>query len=226
MGAAALLLLGGTLVYAVRYEPAYYTQSFAERRSPKVRLEEAQVFEQTSLQLFNDFRFEDRWSREISEDSVNSWLAEILPVKFGALLPREIQEPRVKFETGQLLLAFRVYSGMMRGVVNCRVRIWAPAPNQLALDLQTTRLGLIPVPIDDLIGLLVKELKSQGTQVEWRNSEGNDVLVVNLSPKELGDDANISSIESIELTPGVLRITGGKGASPEKSAEVAHDQIR
>jgi len=75
----AFLLVGASFFYALRYEPAFYVAAQGDRRPPKVRLEEAQFFEQTSLQLYNDIRFEDRWSREITDDMVNSWLAEILP---------------------------------------------------------------------------------------------------------------------------------------------------
>src|SRR5207248_3288817 len=122
------------------------------------------------LQLVNEIRFEDQWSHEISDDMVNAWLAEDLPVKFGDSLPPDVSAPRVKFEKGHVLLAFQARRGMWQGVVSSRIRAWVSGPNQLALDVESTRVGLVPIPIDEIIGDLVNRLTETGWRLEWKNS--------------------------------------------------------
>src|SRR5580765_5174708 len=90
-----LIVIGGT-VLSLQHQPAFYAAAMADKQPVATRREQATKFEQTTLQLVNEIRFEDEWSHEITDEMVNAWLAEELPVKFGDCVPPDVSAPRVK----------------------------------------------------------------------------------------------------------------------------------
>ena len=52
--------------------------------------------------------------------------------------------------------------------------------NQLVLELDHARAGLLPIPIDDAISDLIHEARSEGWYIEWGQANGNDALIVHL----------------------------------------------
>ena len=215
----SLALVVGGLALSLKHQPAFYQSALSENVPPETRQEQAKAFVQTTLRLVDDIRYDDRWSHEFSEDAVNGWLAEELPTKYREWLPPDVAAPRVKFEDGVLLLAFQARRGFWKGVVSGRIRPWVSGPNQLALEIQSARIGLIPVPVDEIVGDLVKNLNSSGWRMQWKNSGKQDVLVVDLdSAKDSADDGERPVLESVELGPKMLRISG------RRSAEIAAPQ--
>ncbi|MBI3862730.1 MAG: hypothetical protein HY290_12640 [Planctomycetia bacterium] len=204
----AVILIVATLGLSLKHEPAFYKAALSDKAPVEERREQATRFEQTTLQLVNEIRFEDRWSHEISDDMVNAWLAEDLPVKFGDSLPPNVSAPRVKFEKGRLLLAFQAQRGAWRGVVSSRIRPWVAGPNQLALEIESTRIGLIPVPVEEIVGDLVKKLANSGWRLEWKTSGKRDVLVVSFDSDDISSEGERAVLESVELEPKLLRISG------------------
>lgn len=211
----ALILILGGIAFSLKHQPAFYKAALADRTPVAARREQATKFEQTTLQLVNEIRFEDRWSHELSDDMVNGWLAEELPAKCPDLLPPDISAPRVKFEKGNLLLAFQAQRGMWHGVVSSRIRPWVSGPNQLALEIESMRVGLVPVPVDELIGDLVNGLKNAGWRLEWKTSGKSEVLVVSLDPDEIASAGERAVLESVELEPKRLRISGRRAGAKE-----------
>jgi hypothetical protein len=210
-----VVVIGGGLGLSLRHQPAFYAAALADNRPVKTRREQATRFEQTTLQLVNEIRFEDRWSHEITDEMVNAWLAEELPIKFATSLPTDVAAPRVKFEKGHVLLAFQARKGMWQGVISSRIRAWVSAPNQLAFDIESARVGLVPVPVEEIIGDLVKKLTVGGWRLEWKSSGKRDVLVVSFDPDDISEDGHRAVLESIELEPNLLRISGRREGAAE-----------
>lgn len=216
-----LALAAGGLVLSLKYQPTYYKRALASSAPPEVRRERAKVFVQTTLDLVDGIRNEESWSHEFSEDAVNAWLAEELPVKYSELLPREVAAPRVKFEKGLLLMAFQVRHGMWKGVVNGRIRPWVAGPNQLALEIQSARVGLIPVPVDEILGDFVAGLNRAGWRIEWKNSGQQDVLVVDLDDEISSESGPRPALETVELDAQRLRISGRRSSETAGAPRVA-----
>jgi hypothetical protein len=147
-----LSFVAGGLALSLTHQPAFYQSALAENVLPEVRRQQAKTFVQATLRLVDDIRFDSQWSDEFSEDAVNGWLTEELPTKYRELLPPDVAAPRVKFAEGALLLAFQARHSFWKGVVSIRIRPWVPGPNQLALEIQSARFGLIPVPVDEIVG--------------------------------------------------------------------------
>ena len=218
-----LAILAGSLVWLVKYQPTFYKTALADTAPPEIRRQQAKVFVQTTSRLVDEIRNEDIWSQTFSEEDVNGWLAEELPVKYGEWLPPEIAAPRVKFEEGTLLLAFQLRHGMWKGVVSANVRPWVAGPNRLALEIQSARIGLVPVPVDELLGDFLKHINAAGLRVQWKNSGKQDVLVVefddDFSPD--GGSSEHAVLEAVDLEPKLLRISGRRTSAAADSPRVA-----
>ncbi len=222
-----LALFAAGLFLSLKYQPTFYRTALSQNVPPEVRREQAKVFVQTTLQLVDEIRNEDSWSHEFSEETVNGWLAEELSAKYGDWLPPEISAPRVKFEDGKVLLAFQVRHGMWKGVVSGNVRPWVAAPNQLALEFQSARIGLIPVPVDELLGNFLKNVNSAGCRTQWRNKGEQDVLVVEFDDDFAPESSGTRAIlEAVEVEPGLLRISGRRASGTAEAARVAEQPLQ
>lgn len=212
---SCLGVVGAGMAWSLSYQPTFYQTALSVSAPPEVRREQAKVFVQSTLQLVDGIRNEDRWAHEFTEDAVNGWLAEELPAKYARWLPPNVSSPRVRFEKGTLLLAFQTRRGMWSGVVSGRVRPWVAGPNQLAIEIQSARIGLFPVPVEDILGDFVKNMNGAGWRLEWKTSGKQDVLVVNLDGNPSAAVGERPVLETVDLAPKTLSISG------RRSTEIA-----
>lgn len=195
--------VAGTLL-ALYHTPTFYAAALTEPADPQVRKQQAKKFVQTTMQLVDGIRNANRWSEEFNQEQVNSWLAEELPGKYRDWLPDGVREPRVRFDEGTFELAFQYDKGTWRGVVSGKVRPWVAGPGEIALEIQSLRAGLVPIPLDEVLEEVSTELNNVGWRIEWKQSAGNDVLVVHLD----NDDPDRPQLDAIQLRPQTLRISG------------------
>jgi hypothetical protein len=199
-----LAALAGIACWSLGHKPDFYEAALNVHVAPEVRREQAKRFIQTTSRVVDQIRFEERWTEEFSEEDVNSWLAEELPDKFADWLPPEISEPRIKFDEDVLHLAFRARDGSWEGVVSAKIGVRVVSGNQLALEIQSLRAGLLPIPADDALSQLLADMRELGWRVQWQRSSRGDVLLVDLA----GDSSSRPFVEAVELRPGLLRISG------------------
>ncbi len=205
-------LTGGAALYVALFRaPAFYTAALHADVEPEMRKTQAKRFVQTTLQLVDGIRHESHWKEEFTEEQVNSWIAEELHDKYAEWLPHGVSHPRVQFESDSLSIAFQVQRTLWSGVVSVRLKPWVAEPNQLAVEVQSVRAGLIPIPLDDILAEISAELEGIGWRLHWKQLRGNDVLVVNLS-RESGDQP---VLESVHVSSKVLTISGSRKALAE-----------
>lgn len=212
IGLAALAGVGFTLL---GHQPAFYRAALMKELSPQERGQRADEFVKATLQLVNELRYEEQWSQVFSEAAINAWLAEELPVKYAEWLPEGIAAPRLKLEQDGAWIAFQARRGAWSGVISSRLKAWVASPNELAIEIQSLSAGLIPIPVDDLLGSLVDSMNDRGWRIAWKQSTRGDVLVVSL------DDADSSEkkgegpvLEAVEILSGELRIAGRRQTGP------------
>ncbi|WP_339729616.1 hypothetical protein [uncultured Gimesia sp.] len=203
-----LLLLGGVaggLYWSSAQVPEFYQEALQEQSQPEVRQEEAKEFVQRSMQVVNDVRNKEPvWSQEFSEQQVNSWLAEELHQKYNEWVPDGISDPRVKFEKDQVELGFHLTLKKWSGIISLKFKPWLLKENQLVLELDKARAGLLPIPIDDAITDLIQEARAEGWFIEWGQMNGNDVLIVYLDRGK----SEFPDLTALGVEPGVFRIAG------------------
>lgn len=206
---AMLAVVAGYALWAVHQVPDFYEDLVAAEIDPGVRQDEAKRFTQRTLQLVDDVKQAKDWSHEFSQRQVNSWFIEELDGtkgKYADLLPAEATSPRVKIDGDAVLIGFRYTSSQWSGVVSLRVRPWVPEPNKLALEISGVKAGALPLPLDSVLKKIEGQIQSRGWRVEWRQTAGNDVLVIDFSR----GDKKRSILKSVQVADGKVRVSGRK----------------
>lgn len=201
LGGAGLiaLILTGILYAAVSYRPSFYRES--EPPGP-ARQERAGQFVERSLQLRNDAANEERWEAVFSEEQVNSWLAEDLPTQFPDLLPSSIGDPRVAFDSDRATIAFTFKEVPIQGVLWAVVKVTSGVENEISLEVEQLRLGLLPLPD----GILIERIRGgSALPLLWSREGGRAVAKLRLDPKRRGRSMRI---EDLQLAKGWLRVAG------------------
>lgn len=205
---AGLAFLGGGAAWILTHQPGFYRAALHSGLPAEKRHELALRFERSTVELVNDLRHEERWSHDFDEQMVNSWLADELPARFAEWLPETIEEPRVKFVPDGIWIAFRTKRGAWSGVLSSKARVWVAGPNSLAIEIESVNAGLLPIPVDEALGTIVRDLNEQGWRAEWKQSSRGDALVLSLDEMDSSGSSERPILEAIELTEGKLRVSG------------------
>lgn len=212
LGLIVLGLVGfaGWAYWASKQIPDFYAEAVAADLAPPERKQAAKEFVQRTLRIVEDVEHADVWAEEFRQEQINSWLAEELHQKYPELVPANVSDPRIGLHDGALSLGFRYEDETWGGIVSIRVRPFVPEPNRLAIEVVSIRAGLVPVPLDELLKEIAKEVELEGLPVAWSRRNGHDVAIVTLDP---GKDGPV--LERIEVEDGVIRASGkGRGMSP------------
>jgi hypothetical protein len=86
------------------------------------------------------------------------------------------------------------------------VRPWVSEPNKLALEISGVKAGALPLPLDSVLKKIEGQIQSRGWRVEWRQTAGNDVLVIDFSR----GDKKRSILKSVQVADGKVRVSGRK----------------
>lgn len=207
-----LSLLAAGVIAMLGRGPDYYGQ--IDALSDEDRTAESRQFVQQSSAVFNQVENEPAWSGEFRESQVNAWLAGDFERKHGNLLPRGISDPRVSFENGCVALAFQLQRGPVTTVVSASGRVWLPESNFVAIELESVRAGVIPMPAGYVIQTISSAAKSAGLEIEWKQHDGNPVALLRLGS---ADDNAAIRVDQVEIKDGLLRVAGhsrGHGTFP------------
>lgn len=197
----------GGLWWSLFQSPDFYrTVLEQERRAdPVARKAEAKRFVHRTMKLVDDIRHSDAWSQDFTEDEINAWLAEELQRKFGDWLPPGVSEPRVHIESDAIHVGFQYEEpGQWSGVVSLRVLPWINEPNQLALQFESIRAGLVPVPVEQIVEGTTEHARASGWQVEWQQHDGYDVALIRLATEKEPS----AELDGVELRDGSLHVHG------------------
>jgi hypothetical protein len=212
IGIVLLAGTAGTLFWASKQVPDFYAEAMAAEIAPAVRQEAAKEFVQRTLRIVEDVEHSDRWAEEFTQEQINSWLIEELHQNYPELVPEGVTDPRVGLHDGVISLGFQYDGEAWAGVVSIRVRPWVPEPNRLAIEVLSIRAGLVPMPLDELLHEVAREVETEGLPISWTQRNGNDVAIVRLDA-----DPDGPVLERLEVLQGRIRASGkGRGMSPEE----------
>lgn len=205
--AIVLLLASGVgwLYWASRQVPDFYEE--AVRQSQPVPLETlrktaARVTRQTQEVLEREPEDERGWDFEITPDELNAWLVEELPDLLGGEWPKELAEPRVAFEEDQILVGAVISVPAWQGVASLSFRPTIKPPRTLLLEIESLKVGKVPVPVDRLVAEVPQLLESPYLLKDVES--GKYVLSVPLDSKK----TESLRLETLDITPKRLRVTG------------------
>lgn len=190
---------------ALTYEPGYYRAMVPLALSPEQIDKRSRRFVAQSLQLHNDICNEPTWEAVFSDEEVNAWLADDLVTHFADQLPPEVSEPRILFESGRVVLAFRLDRGLLSPVVTVVARPRIPADNTVELTLEKIRAGILPVPADQVLDRLIERGQAYGVDADWRKVDGYPVMRLRYTPSLSREDVRL---DDVDVRSGQIRLAG------------------
>lgn len=225
----ALLALGGSFVYALlRYEPSYYR--LYEPPEAETRARCSQEFIRECLGVVNAVDGERDWYAQLSDEQINSYLAEdfLRQGLAGKFLPEGISEPRVFFERERMRLAFRYKSRFVNTVVSLSLRLWLPAgeTNVVALQLERFNAGLLPFSAQWLLERISEVARQNNVEVSWYRHEGHPVALLRFQ----ADRARPTlQLKTVKIEPGLIYLHGrssdARAAGPPRDEGLEPHQV-
>jgi len=223
-GLAFLLLFAGaagSLLWALLRVPDFYANAAAGVPArPEERQQAAKSLVQETTNLINNIKHTDAWSATFKQSEVNSWFAEELPQeKYSDIVPEGVSNPRLAIQDGFLQLGFRFRKSGWSGIVSLQLKPWIQKQNQLAIEIEGIRAGIVPIPLEDMLHELTRHLVEEGWKVTWTHANGNDVVLIDLSKQN--PDAPV--LEGLAVIEGEVRVQGRR-KQPEGNANAEVQQ--
>ncbi len=211
------------LFQASQQVPEFYSRAI--EIAPERAAEAGDRLERAVLELHNEVIHEDRFQMTFTDEEVNGWLASDLIEKFPERLPPSVRDPRVAFEEGAAIIAFRYEEGNAKTIVTVRADIHLLEDEDvLSVTLRALHAGTVPIPIGPVLENLKREAEQRRLPIRWEDDRGSPVALI---PLRLGDqwvkDRQLI-LENIYLEPGKLTIAGRAVEVPQPGNEEPADE--
>jgi len=95
-------------------------------------------------------------------------------------------------------------------VLSVTVEPSLPEPNKLAIRIRSVRAGLLPLPLNEVLGMLSKAAVKMGLELRWRYDRGDPAAVISILPPRDADNRKVR-IESLRLAEGEIYLAGTTG---------------
>lgn len=205
------------LLLLARHEPEFYATSRAGAAVgadadavEAVRQRGAGRFLSKVAALAADVGRPGEWSTVIAEDELNAWLAGDLPANHPELLPAGVEDLRVQFGSGVVLLGCRL-GGPLAGLAWAEVRLRLLEANRLAMTVEQCRMGLLPLPAGVASSQLADGLKRAGLRCEMLRIAGQTELVAQLPAAEIEGNGGVAVswwLDGLRIEEGEVFLTG------------------
>lgn len=212
----ALGIAAGLLFWASKQVPDFYEETIQANEDPVLRQQSAKEFVQQTMQFAEEVKNADSWSQEFTQHQINSWLIEDFQKKYAKHIPRNISNPRIRLTEKTVQLGFKLEHPKYQGVISFRLKPFVTEDRKLAIEIESIRAGLIPVPLDEVIEQVKKRLPKNKWQLEWSHINGHDVILVDL----VGQAKNQPQLESVEVIEKAIRISGRKKKKIDNSSNI------
>jgi len=198
--------------------PGYYAEIIKAETNldEKTRHEQAEVLVGDVVQVRNDIANDPEWTFRLTDKSINAWLAEHPLNDLLEDLPEEVRDPRIRFETERLKLAFRWQGKPLESVVSVTLKPEFISTNELQITIQNVQAGLLPVSWTRFQNEIQDALNSQGLQAQWKTVGDESVLSLKIAPVM---QSRQIEVEKVTVLDGELRITGRSHSQVSESAK-------
>jgi len=190
---------------AVRQVQPFYTAALEIDSSTLA--EASHAMECRVAALVSDASAASRWQTVISDSEINGWLAVALKEKFADLLPEGILDPRIAFETDEVVLGFRYQSEDFSTVISVRANAWVSDTDVLAIHLLKAHAGTLPIPLVKIVETLNAAARKLDFTLRWTQQAGTPVALLSL-PGVSSTEEESRRVEIVELHEGELFLKG------------------
>lgn len=196
--------------------PEFYTR--ATESLPASTVEASRNLEAEVEQLQSNAARIGSWQATFSDDEINSWLIEQLPVKFPQLFAKGASEPRIVIEEGRVLAAVRYKDRRVDTVVSCQLEVeLTEEPNMLALNVKQLRAGALPLPLSKFLRGISKEAAKGDIDIRWDETKRGPVALVTVPSEHPRYVSSPVIVESVRLVEGSLILSGHTGPLAHES---------
>lgn len=204
------LILGLTTIGAglwiyrsVHSVPEFYTEIVEHEPPAEVRVQRAVEVEQKTESLKEELKKQAGWTIEFTQDQVNSWLMERLPVEHLNALPPEIKNPLIKFEPNQFKLGARINTKDFQGVIAITATAEVKESSECILTIESVHAGTLSLPVESTVRKVLEQSKIS-SEIRVEEIDGRQRFIVPLKLAE-GQRSQLSKIEFVE---GLARFVG------------------
>ena len=160
------------------------------------------------------------WEAIFSENDINAWLIEQLPLKFQQLQTAGAKDPRISIQNDHLLAAAQYTGSRFDTVISCQLRIeLTEEPNLLAVHISKLQAGAVSLPLNQFINGVSHEAAKGGIRIRWDSTESGPTALVQIPSEHPAYAHSPVIIESIELINGAILLSGHTGERAEKCYE-------
>ena len=193
--------------------PAYYADIIKAESTvdTKTRHEQAEVLVGDVVQLRNDLANEPEWTMRVTDAVLNAWLGEHELNEMVGEMPAEVSEPRIRFETEKMKLAFRWAGRPLESVISLSIKPSCIATNEIQIVIDKVQAGLLPVSWTRFQGEITEAIEQNGQKVEWKTVDGQPALVLKIAPRM---DSRAIEIQKITVLDGEIRVSGKSQKKP------------
>jgi hypothetical protein len=160
------------------------------------------------LDLHNDLQRSQRWELSVRDEQINGWIASDLQAKFPGTLPSDIQQPRVVFQEGKVLIGCRLRTAITTTVLSLVLEPYlTEEPQQIAIRLIRLRAGRLPLPMKQTLQRVSAGAAQAGLTLQWTQDNGHPVALLRL-PKDQATPPRSVAVESLQVENGQLLVRG------------------
>ena len=211
-------LAGWWLFRQTRVVPEFYQQ--ATQLSHPDTAAGSYELEANIAKLQQDASQPGSWEASFSEDDINAWLIDQLPLKFKQLQTSGARDPRISIQQGHLLAAARYTDARLDTVISCELHVeLTEEPNLLAVHIRKLKAGAVSLPISQFIDGVSKEAAKGGIKIRWDRTESGPTALVQVPSEHAGYTYSPVIIESIQMIDGAIILSGHTGTKAEDCYE-------
>ena len=172
----------------------------------------SQQLEANVAKLQQDVAKIGSWEASFSEDDINAWLIEQLPLKFKPLQTAGVKDPRISIQQDYLLAAAQYTDARLDTVISCQLRVeLTEEPNLLAVHISKLKAGAVSLPVSQFMKGVSEEAAKGGVKIRWDRTESGPTALVRIPSEHPRYTHSPVIVESIQLIDGAVLLAGHTG---------------
>jgi uncharacterized protein YpmS len=164
-------------------------------------------FESQLSTLVSDTQALPEWKTRVTADQINAWLALRLERDFPGFQQAGLVAPRVILEEGRGIFAARSEKTGVQGVISVTLRPLVTETDELALEIESAKIGRLSVPLDMVMAQLRQSPLGDMAPIRLSQTEGKAAVIVDLDRLEAGRDKALR-LTGVDVRPGELLLRG------------------
>tara|TARA_B100000809_G_C15041830_1_gene495822 strand:- start:564 stop:1217 length:654 start_codon:yes stop_codon:yes gene_type:complete len=198
---ASLLVTGLVLYWKVRRVPAFYQQ--AEVADPQQQAASHTELLEKVEQLKKDVRFSLAYKISLTEEQLNSWLAENHDSSSDPFY-----RPRLAIHPDVIQIACRARYKSWQTVISAQLTVeMTGRQNVIRVHVTSIQAGSLSIGWDRVIDLLRQTVERTGFETNWQSGDGEATVEITV-PSRWAQSPRQLVIESIQLTEGEITLRG------------------